>query len=532
MVFTAAQTTAFFEQDAQMGLPNATVVELQNEGITTVNDLVDFDKDTIKQVSENLRRPAGRIPDPDPGAAPGATIPTPPFVFGAKSQKRLIVAADAVRYYETVGRPLTAANMAWNPVLRNFAEQWKALVDRKDEEEPDVPKISNGLPIIKWTEAFTDYLHRVIGVRMIPLAYVIRDEENVPAVVPPLAPGAPHSVEHGSVEAELIARSSHANALYREDNAEVYYKLEEATRATSYAASIKPFQRAKNGRGAWLALTGQYAGPDKWESEIKRQEQLLHTRIWKGQSNFTLERFIAQHRNAFVSMTACAEHIQYQLPNEFSRVGFLLDAIQCNDAGLQAAMASIKTDTGPEGMRNDFEASAAHLLQYDPVAKKRAAVGAKRGSAEISDVSEQVEVAGFGTKPGIGKTGVHFRYYKKTEYQQLSSEQKEELREWRKNQNESKKNKTQQTADKDKDRQVTFKKAVAAAVEKQLDAKMKSIRDEKSTDDEFKAYIASIVKETVVPASRPSTASSASVTTVSAPSLKSILKRAKNGDTS
>ena len=69
-------------------------------------------------------------------------------------------------------------------------------------------------------------------------------------------------------------------------------------------------------------------------------------------------------------MSACAEHVQYQLPNEHSRIGFLLDAIQCADAGLQAAMASVKTDNGPHGMRNNFEQAAAHLLPYNPVAKK------------------------------------------------------------------------------------------------------------------------------------------------------------------
>ena len=47
-------------------------------------------------------------------------------------------------------------------------------------------------------------------------------------------------------------------------------------------------------------------------------------------------------------MQASAEHVQNQLPNEHSRVGFLLEAIQCSDPGLQAAMASIKTDNGPE----------------------------------------------------------------------------------------------------------------------------------------------------------------------------------------
>ena len=85
MPLTAAQTTAFFEQDAQMGIPNETVVQLQQEGITMVDDLMDFDKDTMEQIAANLRRPAGRIPDSNPGAAPGATIPTPSFVFGAKS---------------------------------------------------------------------------------------------------------------------------------------------------------------------------------------------------------------------------------------------------------------------------------------------------------------------------------------------------------------------------------------------------------------------------------------------------------------
>ena len=62
--------------------------------------------------------------------------------------------------------------------------------------------------------------------------------------------------------------------------------------------------------------------------------------------------------------------MQYQLPNEHSRVGFLLEAIQCSDPGLQATMASIKTGNGLEGMRNNFEATAAHLLPYDPVAKR------------------------------------------------------------------------------------------------------------------------------------------------------------------
>ena len=54
-------------------------------------------------------------------------------------------------------------------------------------------------------------------------------------------------------------------------------------------------------------------------------------------------------------MQQCAEHVSYQLPNEHTQVGYLLECIQCPDAGLQAAMTSVQTDNGVDGMRNDFE---------------------------------------------------------------------------------------------------------------------------------------------------------------------------------
>ena len=112
---------------------------------------------------------------------------------------------------------------------------------------------------------------------MIPLAYITRKDEDVPAMAPPLQAGQPHSEVHGSIEGEMIARTSHTHAMFRDNNATEYYALEEATRSTSYAASIKPFQGTKNGRGALQALTNQYAGNDKWEAEIHKQDDLLHT---------------------------------------------------------------------------------------------------------------------------------------------------------------------------------------------------------------------------------------------------------------
>jgi hypothetical protein len=125
-------------------------------------------------------------------------------------------------------------------------------------------------------------------------------------------------------------------------------------------------------------------------------------------------------------MFQCA-NVLSTLPSSYqtkgpARVTYLLDAIQCNDPDLQAAMANVRTDTDPvDDKMNDFEATASYRLLSDPVSKKRAA-GNKRGLASISEVSgaddtTDVSSVTFGGNGGkskafIGKTGVEFHYYK------------------------------------------------------------------------------------------------------------------------
>ena len=199
MVLTAAQTTTF----DQMGIPHATVLQLQSKGITSVSDLADFNKDSLQQLADNLRHPGGCVPDPNLAAQPGSTIPTPPFVFGAKSQRRITVAYDLVKYYKTVGRDLTAANLQWNTVMKNFDIQWTALKEKKGDDSAETPKISKVLPVIKWMEAFQDFLNRKIGNQNIPLAYIFMMYQILqPRLYPlPLASHTPWSMD-------LLKRSS------------------------------------------------------------------------------------------------------------------------------------------------------------------------------------------------------------------------------------------------------------------------------------------------------------------------------------
>ena len=200
MVLTNAQRTSFFQGAAQLGVPAATFAQMANDGIETERDLLDFDETSSKQIAENLRRPPGGVNA---------------FVFGAKSQTWLIHSCNLMRLYHTTGRDPTSTNLQWDSVMKNFSIAWQALKDRKEnDDEPETPKISRGLPILKWTEAFPDFLRQVIGVGMIPLFYVIRTSKTVPVVPPGLAAGQPYSTEQTSVEEELIIRASHQYVLF------------------------------------------------------------------------------------------------------------------------------------------------------------------------------------------------------------------------------------------------------------------------------------------------------------------------------
>ena len=141
----------------------------------------------------------------------------------------------------------------------------------------------------------------------------MRDSELVSGLCPPLKIDQPYSKEHGLIDDDLIARVLYANGLYRDDNADIYFKLEEATRGTPYYNSIKPFSRKKD--TAFSALVAQYAGKDKWESEFKLKDILLHNRKWKGQNTYPLKQFVQAHRAELVSMMVCSGHVSHQLLN-------------------------------------------------------------------------------------------------------------------------------------------------------------------------------------------------------------------------
>ena len=130
-----------------------------------------------------------------------------------------------------------------------------------------------------------------------------------------------------------------------------------------------------------------------------------------------------QHRNAYVSIEACNVHVQYQLPNEHTRVGHFIDALESQHPPLLATMSNIEEDNGYTGKRNNFENAVAYIPPKDPVLKISSTENNKRTQAQILDT----KATGFGSKTGIVKTGVHLRWHGKPEYMKLNKDQKQEL---------------------------------------------------------------------------------------------------------
>ena len=137
MLLTGQQTTAFFTEQGQMALSARTHAQLATEGIMAVGDLAEFEDADFKQLAYNLSHPPATVQPAVAAAAgvpgqPAMLVPTAPFVIGAKSLRRLKIAARAVRFYDSTQRPLTAGGMHFTDTLNGFDAYPMESFGRKD----------------------------------------------------------------------------------------------------------------------------------------------------------------------------------------------------------------------------------------------------------------------------------------------------------------------------------------------------------------------------------------------------------------
>ena len=208
-------------------------------------------------------------------------------------------------------------------------------------------------------------LHRGIS----NMACVTRREVQVPIVAPEISPDQPRSLEHGSIKDEYENRLLHSDVRFQNNNGTVFGYLEEATRGTTFASSIKTYKLTRNGCAAWLALNMQHAGESKWREQLKNASVNVSDTKWDGSTNIILKCHISNFRQAYINFEGAAKHIDYQLPNEQTKVQNLLDSVDdCQNTKVCTDFLAI-SKVGL-GMSTDFEKADAFLLPTDPLTKK------------------------------------------------------------------------------------------------------------------------------------------------------------------
>ena len=129
--------------------------------------------------------------------------------------------------------------------------------------------------MLRWSEAFGEYLMQKIGMCGAPLRCVIRKDAGPEGDLPVLAENQPHTEINGSVRADMVAHHTHYHPLHREDSSVLFEILDEIFRNAPFYLSLKPCQDKQDGLNAHLTIISHCAGEDKWEKELKKNEDFL-----------------------------------------------------------------------------------------------------------------------------------------------------------------------------------------------------------------------------------------------------------------
>ena len=130
-----------------------------------------------------------------------------------------------------------------------------------------------------------------------------------------------------------------------------------------------------------------------------------------------MEKYTNLHRTSFIQLEEATTHTNFQLPNDHTRVSYIINNIVNNDPDLRAAITSIRVNT--DKMRSNFEAAVTFMLPVDLYIKHKEKLNK---ALQIHDVTLKDKTH--------SQTGVDFRWHTPDEYKLLTKDQKRELYDW------------------------------------------------------------------------------------------------------
>ena len=388
----AAFTRLAFSQQAAVAL-------VDEQGLDDLGEVARLDDASVVNLCNTVRRPGGVIIGPD-----NVPLPNPGIPISARAERNLSSLAFWARHRVRISRPATPADVT--------VEAVDSLVELRTREKTFVrptekPKI-NHKDWFHTMELIQEYCAQSPGVTKIPLAYVLREDVEVPNHE------ADPSTNYSFHQLEMIRRAPHGTATYKEDCEAVFGVIQQMCENDASYIHIKPAFRERDGRMAYMLLNDHYLGKGASNQIITLATRKLESLTYNGKDSrrFTFETYVAQHKTQHAILDTFHERGLHPGIDEPSKVRYFLNGL--SDQRLEAPKSGILAS--PE-LFGSFNKASEHCASF--LALKAATAPTNR--VQISSVETVND----------DKDKVEIRYYSKDEYKQLSDKQKLKLKELR-----------------------------------------------------------------------------------------------------
>lgn len=268
------------------------------------------------------------------------------FWIASRQRLQLLIDPDEV----TPALVFTQAN------IRTHMVEDEARADKElTAKMPDKFKTPSNWKI--FAEALETYLGQLKGTGRIPLRYVIRRI----AVPPP-------DVQYQTEQEQSVALVPLSGPDYQRDNVRVYGIIKQLVLEGPGRSYIMPFDKASDGRAAWLSLVGHFEGDSYRNRNVEEAYAMLENIHYEGErKGFNFEKFIEKHNEAFLELSRYGEPVL-----ESKKVRDFLARIHAPE--LAAAKQQVKAT--PTLLNNFQEAANFIALSVTPIKTNTRNIGA------------------------------------------------------------------------------------------------------------------------------------------------------------
>eukprot|EP00978_Attheya_sp_CCMP212_P021063 scaffold61103_cov38-Attheya_sp.AAC.1 len=290
----AAATVVFRALLVRIGLHNDTTsAVVDDQGVDTMEELENLEESDIKDLAIGIIK--SKV------TGPGA----PDIAFPFRTQKRLMIARfwiDLRRLSDEsiVPSEFTNAELALATTWKKEVYDKKAANKYRDPSKP--PKLSTFKNWRPWWEHWDNYMSQLFGSANLALRYIYREHKTVtPAML---------AETHPSYHERFTAITAFKNSHYVEDNEMVGQELKPLVIDGPGWTFVQSFEKARNGRGAILALRAQNEGENSMLIRKQTAYLALSTLQFSGpRKTWSFQNYIEGHQKAHNELHDCKEPV-------------------------------------------------------------------------------------------------------------------------------------------------------------------------------------------------------------------------------